>query len=93
MSAVRVTPGRCAVRVTPEQKTTQTRAAAHRSWAKTRDRTRRTSAAREAADARFEHEVDPDGTMDPAARAQAAASARRAFYLEIAAKSVAARRR
>ncbi|WP_439377439.1 hypothetical protein [Amycolatopsis lexingtonensis] len=79
--------------MTPQDRTSQTRAAAHRSWARTPDRTRRTAPAREAADARFEREVDPDGFMTPQARALAADSARTAFYQEIARKSVAARRR
>ncbi|WP_410652138.1 hypothetical protein [Amycolatopsis sp. cmx-4-54] len=79
--------------MTPEQKTTQTRAAAHRSWARTPDRSRRTAPARTAAEARFEHEVDPDGVMPPRARAMAAESARKAYFGELAQKSVAARAR
>ncbi|OZM74186.1 hypothetical protein CFN78_06640 [Amycolatopsis antarctica] len=79
--------------MTPEQKTAQSRAAAHHSWARTSDRTRRTAAARTAADERFERQVDPHGLMSPQDRAKAAASARRAFYCDIARKSVAARRR
>ncbi|MEA5367768.1 hypothetical protein VA596_50115 [Amycolatopsis sp., V23-08] len=79
--------------MTPQDKISQTRAAAHRSWAKTSDRSRRTAPAREAADARFEHEVDPEGRMTPQARALAAASARKAYYQELARKSVASRRR
>jgi hypothetical protein len=79
--------------MTPQDRTSQTRAAAHRSWAKTHDRTRRTAPARDAADARFEREVDPRSLMTPHARAQAAASARKAFYQEIARRSVASRRR
>ncbi|AUI56767.1 hypothetical protein B1H26_42405 [Amycolatopsis sp. BJA-103] len=79
--------------MTPEQKISQTRTAAHRSWAKTPDRSRRTAPAREAAEARFEREVDPDGVMTPQARALAAASARKAYFGELARRSVAARRR
>lgn len=79
--------------MTPQQRSTQARAAVHRSWAKTSDRSRRTAPAREAAEARFEREVDPDGTMTPHARALAAASARKAYFGELARRSVAARAR
>jgi hypothetical protein len=47
----------------------QARAAAHRSWALTTDRTARTASALAAADARFGREVDPDGILDPRERA------------------------
>jgi hypothetical protein len=90
---MRVTWRPSPVDMTPQDRTSQTRAAAHRSWARTPDRTRRTAPAREAADARFEREVDPHGLMSSQARAQAAESARRAFYQELARKSVASRRR
>lgn len=67
-------------------------AAAHESWARTVDRTARTRAARQGLEAKFEQQVDPDGVMDPATRAAAVASARKAYYLRLAAKSAAARR-
>lgn len=74
------------------QRTTRAKIAAHTSWAKTPDRSRRTAPAREAALARFEHEVDPDGVLPPQQRAQAAASARTAYFQRLALASHAARR-
>jgi len=65
---------------------------AHASWAQTEDRAARTAAARAAADARFERQVDPNGVLPPQERAKRAASARRAFYAQIALKSAIARR-
>jgi hypothetical protein len=75
------------------QRTTKARIAAHESWAKTPDRARRTAPAREAADARFERLVDPNGTMRPADRAKAAQSARAAHFRRLALASHEARRR
>lgn len=69
------------------------RAGAHESWAHTEDRAARTAAARAAADARFEQQVDPDGVLPPQERARRAAAARAAFYARIALKSAASRRR
>lgn len=71
---------------------TQARAAAHKSWARTADRTARTSAGTDAFLARFERQVDPEGTLTPEQRRVRAMSARRAYFLELAAKSAAARR-
>ena len=77
---------------TPGQRTTRARIAAHTSWARTPDRSRRTAPAREAALARFERLVDPDSVMTPQARALAADSARRAHFRQMALASHAARR-
>lgn len=66
--------------------------AAHTSWARTPHREERLAPANRAREAKWEREVDPDGVMDPATRAKAAASARTAFYKQIALKSVQARR-
>ena len=71
----------------------QHRSMAHRSWALTEDRTKRTTPAREAFLARFERQVDPDGKLPPAERAQRAESALRAHMLELARKSAEARGR
>lgn len=71
----------------------QAQIAALRSWANTRNRSARTAPARLAMLAKFEKQVDPDGTMDPAARTLAADAARRAYYLELSMRGVAARRR
>ena len=69
------------------------KAAAHRSWANTADRTKRTEPARRAFEARFEHEVDPLGQLDAKERAIRAESARRAYFADLARRSAQARRR
>ena len=51
-----------------------------------------TQAARAAWMARFEHEVDPDGRMEPWERATRARAARTAYMLELSIKSSRARR-
>jgi hypothetical protein len=66
-------------------------AGAHKSWGQTPNRAARTLPGRTRADARFEQMVPPEVT-DPAARALAAESLRRAFYKELAAKSAQVRR-
>lgn len=60
--------------------------AAHESWAKTDDWTARTEPGRQAFNDRFEREVDPDGTMDPAIRRKRAAAARSAYFKRLALK-------
>lgn len=60
--------------------------AAHYSWASTADRTARTAAARRAAADRFERQVDPDGTMEPAERAKRATNLRKAHFAQLAVK-------
>ena len=69
------------------------RIAAHESWAHTPDRTARTANGRAALMARFEREVDPCGTLPPDERARRAESARKAYFLRLALKSVRSRRR
>lgn len=66
--------------------------AAHESWAKTVDRSARTQPARQALQAKFEAEVDPDGLMDPTTKAKAVESARRAYYQRLALRSHESRR-
>lgn len=78
--------------MTPEQRALRARLAAHASWANTADRTARTSSARKAFHDRWEKQVDPDGTLDPAERAKRAASAKSAYYARLALKSSRARR-
>jgi hypothetical protein len=67
--------------------------AAHESWVKTPNRSARTLPARMAMQAKFEREVDPDGTLPPAERAKRAGNARKAYYKRLALKSAQARRR
>jgi hypothetical protein len=65
------------------------RIAAEISWARTHDRTR---PAREAFLKRFEKEVDPDGTLSPGECRQRAEHAKRAYMLQLARRSAAARK-
>jgi hypothetical protein len=65
---------------------------AHAKWAACPDRTAATAAGRKAALDRFEREVDPDGTLDPAERAQRAEHAKKAFFTRMAIASAQARR-
>jgi hypothetical protein len=69
------------------------RLAAHTSWANTDDRAARTRRGREAFEARFERQVDPDVTLDPAARRRRADHARKAYFLRLSLKSAQARRK
>jgi hypothetical protein len=66
--------------------------AAHTRWAHTADRQAATAPARTAFIERFEREVDPNGVLDPAERARRAESAKKAYFLRLAAKSAAARK-
>ena len=59
----------------------------------THDPKETTKAAREAFMARFEQEVDPDGTLVPKERARRAEAARKAYFAQLAHKSAKARRR
>ena len=66
--------------------------AAHESWARTTNRSARTAKARAALQAKFELEVDPDGSLPPAERVRRAEHARKAYYTRLALKSAKARR-
>lgn len=68
----------------PKRRSENAAIASHWSWADTKDRSARTLPARRASIARWETVVDPDGVMDPADRAQAADSARRAHLKAMA---------
>lgn len=68
------------------------RLAAHASWAATANRAERTAPARRAFADRWEREVDPEGVMEPAERAKAAESARKAHFTRLAYRSAQARR-
>lgn len=60
------------------------RIAANQRWSQTPDRTEATEPARQAFMARFEAEVDPDGTLDPELRAKLAENARKAYFQRMA---------
>lgn len=66
--------------------------AVHESWARTPDRAARTRPARQAALARFESQVDPDGVLDADERTRRATSARSAYFVRLALKSAQSRR-
>lgn len=80
-------------KLTAQQRRLRARAAAHASWAKTKDRCARTEPARRAALARFEKQVDPDGVLTEQERARRAEHARRAHFLALAMRSAHVRRR
>jgi hypothetical protein len=65
---------------------------AHRSWARTADRTARTAPARLAAYARFERQADPDGVLTPEDRARRAEHLRQAAMAELSLRAAQARR-
>jgi hypothetical protein len=79
--------------LTSTELTLRAQAAAHTSWANTPDRTARTKHGRDRFLARFEETVDPERKLSPQARAQAAESARRAYFSRLAYLSARARRK
>ena len=70
------------------------RLGAHESWARTADRSARTARARAQFDARFEREARKRLGLDATPRqiAEAAASARKAYFARLALASIAARK-
>jgi hypothetical protein len=72
--------------LTPEQRILRARSAAHALHAR-RDARETTAEARRTANARFERQVDPDGTLPPDERARRAEHARRSYFLSLALKS------
>jgi len=60
--------------MTPLERSTRARIAACVRWAHESDRTAATAPARRGLMAKFEREVDPDGTLTPAERARRAGS-------------------
>lgn len=79
--------------MTPEERSMRARVAVHTSWAHTPDRTARTAPARDAAFARFERQVDPDGVLPAEERRQRAEHLRKAEMQRLALKSAQARRK
>jgi hypothetical protein len=77
--------------LTPSERSLRARLAVHASWAQTSDRSARTAPARRAALQRFESEVDPEGVLPPAERAQRAEQAMRSHMSRMALRSVQAR--
>lgn len=69
------------------------RKGAQQSWGETTDRAARTAKAREAADARFERQADPDNVLPIKERKKRAKALRAAFYADIQLRSAQSRRR
>lgn len=67
--------------------------AANERWAREKDRSAATEAARAAFIQKFYDQVDPDGVLPPEERHKRAEAARRAHYARIRAKGLAAKRR
>lgn len=80
------------MKATPADLSLRGQLGAHTSWARTTDRSARTKAARDAAERKFELEVDPDGVLPPADRARRAEHARKAHFARLALASAKARR-
>jgi len=78
-------------RLTPAQRSTRARAAAHARWAQTADRQAATEPARKSFMARWDKQVDPDGLLAPDVRARLADSAKKAHMSSLALKSSKAR--
>jgi hypothetical protein len=74
--------------LTPTQRTLRARLAAHALHA---GGGTNTGPARAAFLSRFEREVDPDGTLDPAERARRSEHARKAYFARLALRSAQAR--
>lgn len=77
--------------LTPEQRALRARLAAHSLHAKIADETAHTTPARKAFLDRFEREVDPDGTLEPAERARRAEHAKKAYFARLALRSAKSR--
>jgi hypothetical protein len=69
------------------------RIASHASWANTSNPSERTAPGRRAFLERFEHQVDPNGTLPEAERIRRADHARKAYFTALALKSAQARRK
>lgn len=78
--------------LTPTMRRLRAQIAANTSWANTTDRTARTAAATAATMARFEAEVDPDGTLPAEERARRAENLRKAHMARLALASAKSRR-
>lgn len=76
--------------LTPEQRSLRARLAAHVLHAQGKTNTQ---PARDAFDARFEAEVDPEGVLPPAERMRRAEHARLAYFSRLALKSAQARQK
>lgn len=71
-------------RAAARRRSSAARIASHASWAGTPDWSSRTAPARNAFMRRFELQVDPEGTLDPAVRAKRADSAMKTYMGQLA---------
>ncbi len=78
--------------LTPAERRLASQAGAHKSWELTDDWSARTAPARQAANAKFEKQVDPNGELSPVERAKRAEQARKRYFKTLAFKSAKARR-
>lgn len=81
--------------LTPAERTLRAKIAANTRWAKATSEERRAHGERGSRDllAKFEREVDPEGTLDPEERRKRAVNARNAHMARLALKSAKARRK
>jgi hypothetical protein len=78
--------------LSPAERSLRARLAAHQSWALTTDPAARTRPGTDAFLARFEKQVDPEGTLPEAERRRRAESAKKAYMTALAYKSSRARK-
>lgn len=78
--------------MSPNERRLRSQIAANESWKNTPDRSARTAPARASMLAKFDREVDPDGTLAPEERARRAEYARKAYFQRLALKSARSRR-
>lgn len=77
---------------TTEERSLAARIAANTRWGNTPDRAKATEPARRGLRAKFERQVDPDGTLDPAERERRVDSLMRAHMQRLSLKATQARR-
>lgn len=79
--------------MTHEERKLAARIAAHDRWARVPDRAAATAPARAALMAKFERQVDPDGSLPPDERAKRAEHARKAHFARLCLASARSRRK
>lgn len=81
------------VNLTPAQRSLRSRLAAYKSWEHTANPAARTAPARQAAMARFERQVDPQGLLPIDERTRRATAAMKAYFTGLALRSSRSRAR
>lgn len=79
--------------LSPEERKLRAKIAGNESWAKTKNRTKRTQRARDTFRESFQDVVDPEHLLDPVERAKAGEAGYRAHMARLAFKSSKARRK